>query len=361
MNKENALKQLREVCGTLAQYGVNYWVDGGTLLGIVREQRLLPWDDDIDLSIKCNDLTKLENLRHVFHKKGYSLSKFFVGRINNDIEKELNLALDQAFFAADSCGIMTWLENGSLLGIIRDKKLLSNADRAYIGMLMPNKKSLEGFIGIMEKEGFLASPIYLLYKNKILLKSLILNKKNAILEIVIGHPFGENLIEFTDKRPIIIPSFMLAYAMKINIGSRKINVPKLHEEYLQFRYGKWKIPKVVPWTKKMSPGCRFNYLTKIHKNTITIDLITKFSINSGYIEFNPNYARIYPSHFYDYLQKIEFNGTVYPTPSNPENYLSYIYGQWKDPVREWDNTKHVSEAVIRTEQAAHLLMSRYRL
>lgn len=38
--------------------GIPYWLEGGTLLGIVREQRLLPWDNDLDLSIKSDELQK---------------------------------------------------------------------------------------------------------------------------------------------------------------------------------------------------------------------------------------------------------------------------------------------------------------
>lgn len=355
MNKENALKQLKEVCGTLAQYGVNYWVDGGTLLGIVREQRLLPWDDDIDLSIKCNDLTKLENLRHVFHKKGYSVSKFFVGRINNDKEKELNLALYQAFFAADSCGIMTWLENGSLLGIIRDKKLLSNADRVYVGMLIPNDNALDNFIIIMEKEGFLASRIYVFYHEKRLLKSLVFSKNDAILEIVLAHPFGNKIIEFTDKLPIIIPATLLESTIQIKSNGLRFYVPKHTESYLRFRYKAWEKPISVKWVNSIEPGFRLNYLTKLNKEGITTDLITKFYTNNKYVEINPNYARVYPSFFYDKTEMVQFDNTSHPVPALYKDYLTYIYGHWETPVKKWNNVTHVSEAVVPVEEAIKLL------
>lgn len=40
-----------------------YWVDAGSLLGIVREGRLLPWDRDIDLGVWADDQERV--LRHV--------------------------------------------------------------------------------------------------------------------------------------------------------------------------------------------------------------------------------------------------------------------------------------------------------
>ncbi len=46
-----ANKVLRKVCGILDSSNIPYILEGGTLLGIVRENRLLPWDNDIDLTI----------------------------------------------------------------------------------------------------------------------------------------------------------------------------------------------------------------------------------------------------------------------------------------------------------------------
>ena len=51
-----ALKMLHDVTEILDKYNVEYWLDFGTLLGIVRENRILPWDDDMDISIFPKDI-----------------------------------------------------------------------------------------------------------------------------------------------------------------------------------------------------------------------------------------------------------------------------------------------------------------
>ena len=49
MNKDD--RALEEVSSLLKNNNINFWVCHGTLLGIIRENRLLPWDKDIDLAV----------------------------------------------------------------------------------------------------------------------------------------------------------------------------------------------------------------------------------------------------------------------------------------------------------------------
>jgi phosphorylcholine metabolism protein LicD len=58
-NEIIALKMLKDVTTLLEEHKISYWLEGGTLLGIVRENRLLPWDNDMDISIKEENLDRL--------------------------------------------------------------------------------------------------------------------------------------------------------------------------------------------------------------------------------------------------------------------------------------------------------------
>ena len=64
---------LRKVCSILENNNIPYILEGGTLLGIVRENRLLPWDNDLDLTITEQNMDRVLNLRWKFWWAGYKI------------------------------------------------------------------------------------------------------------------------------------------------------------------------------------------------------------------------------------------------------------------------------------------------
>ncbi|WJG10580.1 LicD family protein [Aliiglaciecola sp. LCG003] len=49
--KQTAEQILLVLCETLSACGIKYHVDAGTLLGIYRDNALIPWDDDLDFAV----------------------------------------------------------------------------------------------------------------------------------------------------------------------------------------------------------------------------------------------------------------------------------------------------------------------
>jgi len=77
-----AKKMLRDTVDILDNSKVEYVLEAGTLLGIVRENRLLPWDNDVDVTITEAYESALLKNRWRFLLKGYLLK---VKRYKNDV------------------------------------------------------------------------------------------------------------------------------------------------------------------------------------------------------------------------------------------------------------------------------------
>jgi len=66
-----ANSMLRKVAGILDRQNIPYVLEAGTLLGIVRENRLLPWDNDMDITITSQYTELLLKNRWRFYLAGY--------------------------------------------------------------------------------------------------------------------------------------------------------------------------------------------------------------------------------------------------------------------------------------------------
>ena len=68
---QDALKLLNTIGDILDEIGIRYSLDAGTLLGVMRENRLLPWDTDMDLTISAEYVNKIPALIKKIRKAGY--------------------------------------------------------------------------------------------------------------------------------------------------------------------------------------------------------------------------------------------------------------------------------------------------
>jgi lipopolysaccharide cholinephosphotransferase len=69
-----ARKILSTVTGLLDKHSIPYHLEGGTLLGIVRDSELIPWDHDLDISVPSTHTRDVVKLKFAFLMSGYQLS-----------------------------------------------------------------------------------------------------------------------------------------------------------------------------------------------------------------------------------------------------------------------------------------------
>jgi phosphorylcholine metabolism protein LicD len=71
MDEAAAVASLRTVQEILDDFGVEFWLDGGALLGAIRKGKLIEWDTDFDLCIWNRDRQKFMSALRELERRGF--------------------------------------------------------------------------------------------------------------------------------------------------------------------------------------------------------------------------------------------------------------------------------------------------
>ena len=219
MKEERAIDTLRKLKKILDKNNINYWLDEGTLLGAVREKKLIEWDHDIDLSIWYTDLEKITPLFDEISKIGVEVC-FFRGKKHIDlVDKGYKIDIN-LYHLKDNKATRTWYAHNNL-GRILDY---------FIWILYVKNAEL-----ITSEIPLIFTKIFVKLSNKL---PAFINKK--IIDILFS------LYKKRGSESIImaVPSSFFMDLLPLEFYKMTFNVPKKTEKYLEYRYGKnWRIPK----------------------------------------------------------------------------------------------------------------------
>lgn len=113
------LKNFRSICKEL---DLRYYLSGGTLLGSIRHQGFIPWDDDIDLAMPRNDYNKLIEYSKSYRNDTY---KFIFTNASGDLlpyAKFVNMKTHiDAKYVEDEMQRHLWLDIMPMDGLPGDK------------------------------------------------------------------------------------------------------------------------------------------------------------------------------------------------------------------------------------------------
>jgi len=228
MNEGMAVKNLKDIKKVFDKFDVNYWLDLGTLLGAVRDGKIIPWDNDIDIGVREASWERILPLVSEFRKRG-----FYVEVENWKLHKSFIYRYIVLFRAGWFMGIYPYrLLNGK------------NAVRPDI------------------RESFLTRSLIMLYDLLFLNQAHVTSKNESLLKV------ADNVVTLTPTRLrkplskviffmirilkrtaleyflVVIPKHHFEKLDTIEFYGTKFSVPSDVENYLECRYGKdWRIPK----------------------------------------------------------------------------------------------------------------------
>lgn len=191
-NKNEALSLLFDTTRALDECGVIYHLEGGTLLGLVRDGDLLPWDHDLDISILSKDRYIAERALKKLFYKGYRVkSKYFLA------------------------GKYALEESGHR--IIKIKKYKSHVFRGILSLF--KRKPL--------------TPI--------------------TLDVFVKYSDSENTYWQASSKVMSVPRCHYESHDNVSFMGVELKTPNKVEEYLTLKYGDWKVP-VKEWKCSSDEG-----------------------------------------------------------------------------------------------------------
>ena len=232
--EEICIQNLREVKEVFDKFGIKFWLDWGTLLGAVRDKKLIPWDSDIDLGIMCDEQEKIISAASEFKKKGILVNEIPIPIAAGDLQyKRLTLCR----FGQGIDIMPYWTKGENAMAIIFDPEdavgsWLSRTFTYFLWLLwcssvssQLNPESRYKLIIVR----FIQYCFFLL-PNK-LKKCLVKITKKALLKR-----------EFV-RQSIIVQKTYFETFDKIKFYGMTFDIPSNAENYLEFKYGKeWRTP-----------------------------------------------------------------------------------------------------------------------
>jgi len=231
MKKELAVKNLREVKGIFDKVGIKYWLDWGTLLGAVREGKIIEWDYDIDLGTMDDNFDKIVSAISILKKSGFDVHLI---KINYKNFSGKSFCLYRFGCAIDVDVYQIKGENAFAMGIGATNLISRGFAALYLSLLYPRP-------GVTSKWKFVV---------KVLdhCLSLLPPKSKKSLSGVAWRAWMQSNPKFS---LVVVPKHYFEKLGDIKFHGMTFNIPSNAESYLKNKYGEdWKTPK-KEWATSM--------------------------------------------------------------------------------------------------------------
>lgn len=219
MDEKITIKGLKDVKEILDKNNIEFWLSCGTLLGAIREKRIIPWDYDVDLATWEENIPKILKILGKFKEKGFELYYSEYQKCLKILRAGCEIGID--FYYIE--------DNMAKMPIYVSNKVGQKIDY-FIWALSIDKPEV--------KRG--KAPLYLtktIVKLKKMLPEKIVNFKIRVLENIYKNN-GCKIIY------IAVPDRFFKELKTIEFYDIFFKAPKDSEGYLKYTYGEdWHIPK----------------------------------------------------------------------------------------------------------------------
>ena len=201
---------------------INYWLDCGTLLGAIRDEKLLSWEKDIDIGVLREEINELDIDYIVKEAKEHgcevNIYDFVISIVKNDyvLDFKMYRKKGDVFFEEK-------LTPKNLIG-----SALGYFVHAFSSKYTTSRKGLNSF-------------------NALVIRTIQFSTKLIphFLALILVKPFKYLYKEFlTIDNSEAVPCMLLNEFDQLEFLGKSYTIPKKAEDYLVFRFGEdWKIPK----------------------------------------------------------------------------------------------------------------------
>ena len=222
-SKSKIDQNLIETIGILEKNDIPYWLCQGTLLGIIRDDELIPWDHDIDIAVWYSKKLN-EKLKTIMKSHKYKLKNKYM--INEDL--------------------ITFVKEGGRevdINCYQEKKMNNLDDIAYVKWSVPRNNFCKIIDALSLAKNYKGKCDF--FVNRLKIFSNFFNKFRILL-------INKNL--FYRNIGYTVPLKLFKNLKKIKFKNIFVTVPLESEKYLSFVYGEnWRTPKKnYNWIKDSS-------------------------------------------------------------------------------------------------------------
>jgi lipopolysaccharide cholinephosphotransferase len=225
---------LRIVDRICRKHNIQYWLDGGTLLGAVRHTGFIPWDDDVDICLMKEDYDKLLPLLDQESKKKSNIFLYFYKkevRYWSDYLGSTRILIGSDESDIHPCRIDIFpMKSIPQSDEQKDRKITDVANYFVRGKVKYPKRFNKKYIKSDLKEALNKKREFMDYFNN----DYMLSCNNKSLDSLITYSFGDSIVNRCRKYYLYSDIFPLK---EIEFEGQKFYCPNNYNQYLTILYG----------------------------------------------------------------------------------------------------------------------------